>query len=399
MKNKIFVLLVIYSLVILINGCKNYDEPGLINDPNKSYSQSPKISSVSPANSAIAGVREIVINGENFAVNGKDTNWVFIGGKPAPIKSVAANKIVVYRPNVSGTSLTIEVAIPMALGLSKITGYNIEKPIAQFGDFQYENYALMAIEVDNQENLYIATRRKVMKLTPDGINLTTLSTLGSTYAKITDMKLGKDGYLYLLIDKTTLNRINTATGADEIYVTLPNICSVLDFDADKNIYAAKQSGIYVVSSGKSVTSSGKYADVELVELRVYNNYVYVANSNHIWRNKILDTKGTLGDNETVVDLTTTSEFKLCEISHFNIGSDGTIILCLRSHPKYSIFVVESDKSITPFYKVDILPRSVDQLIWGSGRNLYLNRGLTLTRDSLRVFRMGMDKNGAPYLGR
>lgn len=400
MKNKIGGLLLLIIFILQLSSCKNYDEPGLINDPSKTYSPSPKISSVSPANSAMAGVREIIINGENFAANGVDTNWVFIGGRPAPVKSVTTNKIVVHRPNVNGTGLTVEVVIPTALGLAKVTGYEIEKPVAQFGDFQYENYPLTAIEFDGQENMYVGTRRKVLKMTPDGINLTTLASLGSVYAKITDMKLGGDGYLYLLVDKITLHRINITTGAQETFADLPDVVDYLDFDTNKNIYACRSGGIFVLSlATKNVITTNKYVGIDLNAIRVYNGYVYVASLDHIWRNKILDNLGNLGSNETVLDLTTVPTYSKNEISHFNIGEDGTIYLCLRGNLKYSLFVLENDKTITPFYTVDILPHQVDQVIWGSGRHLYLNRGINLPRDSVRIFKMGMDKKGAPYFGR
>jgi hypothetical protein len=400
MKNKILVLFVIVLATQLLSGCKNYDEPALINDPNQSYSQSPVVTSVSPANVATAGVREITINGQNFAVNGKDTNWVYIGGKPVSIKSITSNKIVVYRPTTSGTGLTVEVIIPKALSIGKISNYSLEIPVAQFGDFQYENYALMAIDVDAQENLYIASRRKILKLAADGINLTTLTTLPSAYASISDMKFGSAGkYLYVLVDNSTIYRVNATSGAQEAYVDLPASVDYMDFDSNQNIYAAAQEGLFVVTPQLAITTTGKYNGLASVGVRVVSGYVYLSTATQIWKNKIQDSKGSLGANELFLDITKNASYNKCEISSVSFAADGTPLLCLKNDPKYSLFVLEKDGSIAPYYNENILPKSIDQTIWGSGRYMYLNRGLSLGRDSLRVFRMGMDQKGAPHYGR
>jgi len=401
MKNKITVKIsfgFILAVIVFVGGCTSYDEPPLINAPDRQYSNSPVITNIFPANEAVAGVREISINGQNFAVNGEDTNWVFIGGTDAMIKSITADKIVVYRPPTSG-EVNISVVIPNALNVAKVNKYMIEEPVISFGDFRYQNYDLTAMEVDKNENLFVATRREIWKLAPDGIELTQISRLGSDFAKITDLKFGPDGYLYVAISKRDIYRIDVTTGNEEKYVNIPKTTDRIDFDENMNLYAVRKDGIYVADPAKNMTFNDYYVGTTILELRVFNGYVYSASSDFLWRNKILDNKGTLGESEVVLDLKNVEGFSTCDISSFSIDSDGTILLCLLNNPNYSVFVLEKNGSVTPFYKADILPHSVDQIIYGSGRYMYLNRGISLVRDSIRVYRMGMEKIGAPYYGR
>jgi hypothetical protein len=103
---------------------------------------------------------------------------------------------------------------------------------------------------------------------------------------------------------------------------------------------------------------------------------------------------------------TNSGLNNCYISSFAIDEFGNIYMCLRNHQKYSLFVREADGSVTPFYTDEnILPNTVEKLIWGNSRYLYLSSsslhalGSTLTDAPGRIYRMAMDRNGAPYQGR
>jgi len=401
MKRKFFIkYLITFFVLSFVFACTKYEEPGLINDPNKTYSKSPVVTGVIPKDSAIAGVREIIISGTDFATGGGDTTWVYIGGKPAKIKSISSDRIVIYRPALAddkyGKPIHISVLNPNALGTAKITNYKLEQPVIRYGNFSNYIYNLFAVEVDRQENLFIATRRYVLKF--DGREITQSPQLTNDFARITDLKFGPGGYLYIPVDKADIYRMDVSTWKTEKYVTLPNVTSRIDFDEKGNLYTAKANGIYVVNPDKNIISTQKLNGITIVELRVYNGFVYAASSSALYKIPILDSKGNLGEPQLVIDIKSYPEFSNCDLSSFTISNDGSIYLCLKNHPSYSIFVLEKDNTITPFYVDNILPQRVDQIIWGNSRFVYLNRG-TLLKDSVRVYKMGMDKNGAPYLGR
>lgn len=402
MKNKKIKSLLVFvlPLLILISACTKFDEPALINDPGITYSASPSITSVNPSDSAVAGVREIEINGSNFAVNGKDTNWVIIGGSPARIKSITADKIVIYRPKLDdtkyGTPINISITVPTSLQVANLTNFKIESPIAQYGDFSSKTSPLTAFEVDNQENLYVGTKKTIMKY--DGLDLSSSINLSADFSKFSDMKFGKDGMLYIAAEKTNLFRMDVTTWTSETYATLPAAVLKIDFDANGNIYAGTADGLYVINADKTVTPTNQYGGITIREVRVYNGAVYVGTPAGIFKSDIQDNNGTLGASSQVLDVTGKAGFGGTELNSFAIAADGTFLLCIINYPGYSVFILENDGSITPYYQDDIIPDNIEQIMWGNGNKIYLHRG-SQNRTVTRVLRMGMDKDGAPYLGR
>lgn len=392
------ILILILLIIGALSACEKFVDPPQIYKPDAKYSESPVITSVIPADDAIAGVREIIINGSNFAVNNEDTNWVKIGGVDADIKSITENEIVVYRPSSFGDNLSITVTIPTALSVASVPEYDVEEPIADHGNFSTNAYDLFSIESDLEDNLYIGTRREIQKLSADGIFLSTVGEYPSAFAKITELKFGPEGYLYAALSKKEIYKIDINTGVETEYVKLPKNIEKIDFDKNGNLFAARRDGIYVVQSDLTITETLLYDNERVNELRVYNDYLYVALDEKLSRNKILDDKGNLGEIEEIINLENIEGFGVAEISSFNIDSEGVFVLAIKSHETHSLFVLENDGSLAPFYKADIIPMDIDQIVYGNDRYMYLNRG-SLDSDSLRVFKMGMVNKGAPYLGR
>ncbi len=397
LKSFMFYLL---NIFLMFYGCTEYKEPALINNPNRTYSTDPVVSGVIPPDSAIAGVREITVLGNNFLPETGETLWVYIGGKQALIKNISSDRIIVHRPALKddkyGIPVHISVVKTNALGTAKITNYKVEKPFIRYGNFSNYIYNLFAIEVDKQENLYIATRRRIIKF--DGFDLIESPQLSNDFAKITDLKFGPGGFLYVLIEKADIYRVDVNTWKPEKFITLPNVVSRLDFDANGNLYAAKDKSIYVVNPDKTIFHTQKLDGVNVVELRVYNNNIYAASRTSLYKIPLIDKNGNLGEVVQILNLQGIQSLSNCEITSFTISQEGTFYMCLKNHPKYSLFVLENDGSVTPFYADNILPPLINQITWGNGRFVYLNRG-TLVRDSVRVYKMGMDRIGATYLGR
>lgn len=404
MKRRKFVILISVIIISALIKCSNYEEPPLIYNPeNLNYAPSPKVSSINPKDSARAGIREIVINGENFGTTSDNNTSVFIGGKIAEIKSLSPNQIVIYRPQLElakyNKPLDVVISVQKALELAKIKNYKINTPYEQYGDFTNYTYNLFAIEVDKQENLYIATRRALLKY--DGNEIIRIGgQLPRDFSKVTDLKFGPGGFLYALVSKNILYRLNPNTAAEEKYITLPKVCDRLDFDQFNNIYTAKKDGLFIVKPDKSVITTNLYQRVIITDIRVFNDYLYITSADNVWRHKILDNNGTLGNQELVLNVKKLGvDFNRATIGSITFDKDGMMLLVIKNHPDYSLFVLENDGTLSPYYKANILPKFVDQIVWGNEYYLYLNRGITLTRDSVRVYRMGMANTSAPYYGR
>ena len=399
-RKKLINIIILSSLIIFFfsNSCNEFEEPSSISEPTLDYAASPVITNLAP-DAAIAGVRYIEILGSNFAVNSDDTTYVYIGGEKAQIKSITSQQIVVDRPVNYGDNVAIRVMVPSALAVGKIDNYKIEVPISDLGDFSRENYDLTAIAVAPNDELYLATRRAILHLSSDGVNLTEIANLGSTFATITDMKFGPGGYLYLLVGKRDIYRLNPAVGTDEHYADLSENADYFDFDENNNIFLGDRDGLWVVNTDKTETFTGYHEDAAIKCVRVYNGYVYVATAKTLSRNQILNATGSIGTTEQVVDLEDVPGFAGADIGSFTMDLNGMMLLCLKQIAGNSLFVLEDDYTITPYYSANILPSSVDQIIYGRDRYMYLNRGITLGRDSVRVHKMGMQFKGAPYLGR
>jgi hypothetical protein len=392
-------------MLICFAACNEYNEPGAIFVPDKPYPASPVIQSVTPANSAVAGVREITIAGSNFSTVA-DSNWVIIGGQRALIKSASANSLVIYRPPTFGTGLSLKVEVPSTLSAAVVNNYTIEEPISQFGDFTLTPRAFFCMDLDKQGNMWMASRQYFYKLSADAYTLTTYMT-NTTFLKdkkfveFYDVKVGPDGFVYTTVkNKPEIYRIDPVTAADpEIYVTLPSNTAKMDFNSNGDIYSGQANGIFLVKPDKSVSAVGDYGtSTSFVEIRVINGFVYAMDSTTMYKSAI-DSGGTLGNKQVVYNIASSSNISSCTMSSFAMAEDGTIYLCVKKHPQYSIFVLESDGSATPYYFDNILPINVDQIIWGSTKTMFLSRGRSAVTADPRLYRMGMDKNGVPNLGR
>lgn len=407
----LYLLFSVSFIFFLSNGCKDYKEPDIIYNPNTvDNTKNPVINSVTPSGTAIAGVREITILGDNFTTG--DTTWVFVGANSsAIIKSITKTQIDLYRPTNFGNSLDIKVVVPSVDVVGKLSNYNIESPIDSLLIFRVGSGIpdFFAMDIDKNGTYWVCSPREIDTVTADGLLFGTFKDknngLTTAFNSFTDMKFGRGGYLYTLVGRPDIYRISTKNSSirPQIYATLPGNTSKLDFDANGNLYTGGNTGLYVVtpntdSTGTNPTLPAGYTGVTFIEIRVFNNYVYVADSKNLWRSSI-DGNGGVGSQEQLVNLNNLSGLESYAISSFNLDSDGIVYLCLTNHPQYSLFVLESDGSVTPFYVDNIIPINVKQILWGyNSRYLYLNRS-KMVSSGMRIYRVGMKKAGATNYGR
>ena len=410
-KINIIYYVLIGSLIVLlfIGSCNEYKEPPMITEPVIEYADNPTITAISPSEVAVAGVRDITISGTNFATDGgMDTTIVYIGGELANIKNITSNQIVIYRPVIFGENLMIRVVVPSALNVGGLDGYDVEEPILKFGDFSRQAYDLYAIAVSETEDLYIATSYKILHLTSDGINLKTMAILNPvTFGTITDMKCGPGGYLYLLTGRKKMYRLmpnpditdSTYADSDIHYADLSKNSEFFDFDANDNIFFGRRDGLWKLHNDTSESYTGYYDDIPIKAINVFNGYVYVATAGKLSRNQIIDQEGNLGPIEEIVDIKSKPSWSSAEISSFTMDENGNVMFCLKYVSGNSIFILEQDGSVTPYYINNILPTKVDQIVYGQGNHIFLNRGITLGgseySDSVRVYKMGMQFESAP----
>ena len=422
--------------LIFLSACNEFNAPSALWDPNKPFPISPVISSVLPPNTAVAGVREITIIGQNFSkhldtTNNLDSMFVRFGSQQAVIKSISTtlDTIVVYRPSTYG-SLNINVMYPAADSIAHYP-YNLENPISSLaGVSGIVSTNLLVMEADKGDTIWIGSMSAgaaklgyIYKLLPDGVTLTVFKDTSYLIPSINkkptdfansfaDLKFGPGGFLYATFAKVnSIYCMYPDSNAPKIYATLSaNSTAKFDFDDNNNLYTGNSNGLFLVKTDRSNTSVGDYTGITFGEVRVIKEpsnekYVYALvgatatpqTFTALYKSKI-DLDGTVENKQLVYNISTDTTVKGCTISSFNVKADGTVLLSLLNNTNYSLFVLEKNGSILPYYNdITILPIGIDQLIWGNDRYLYLSRGKTNT--SVRLYKMGIEQNGAQYLGR
>ena len=366
--------------------------------------------------------------------NGTDTPWVYIGGVPALVKNMQDASLTIYRPALATANydkaIYVSVTDPKMLTLSSSQSYEVATPGIITGSYGTVNFPLLAVEFDSQENLYTTANKNVYKTDFGGVTQTIILTpanlLSSDYTLTTDMRFGPGGVgknLFMAVGNNYIARVaaldppNSKTKPSKL--STPGVVSQLDFDENGNIYVAGNANLYTAdtsvgnSNAPTFTAISGYSGVgSLVRIRVVkgsgNEYIYIADSTHIW--KAVLSGGSLTMGSPVVDLSTHPELSGSTLSSFEVDANGSLYLCLLNNPNGSLFFVESDGSITAYYKdVNILPNTVQKIVWGNSNTLSSgNSCLYLISCNLqsggayaagRIYRMYLNKNGAPYNGR
>jgi hypothetical protein len=386
------------SLIVVITGCE-YNAPTAMYYQKQKATIKTSITKLDPDTEAGAGVNYITIIGENFSPV-QEHNKVYFDGYEAEIVSNSATAITVRRPNKSGDSITVKVVTDSALEIAQYQGYKISSVFSPWGGF-IGNDALNAVAVDKNENVYViqGVPSTVYKVTPDGEN----SVIGEASKTATDAKIGPAGDLYLLMNQKTISRMNVNTGEETEWIDVGKRVSYGDFDSNGNFYVSgRRCGIIVIAPDNSAKTIDVYLRDEIFCVRVYEGYVYLLVETAapdentpklaIWKHKILDSAGTLGDKELALDIATTGEYAESTINDFTFSQDGTMYI--GTEYVQPVLVVKPDLSMDMLYK-NILPGRAIKLVWGNGSYIYMIEG----GDENNLLRVDIGAAGAPYYGR
>jgi hypothetical protein len=408
------------SLVVLI-GCK-YDVAEPMWDKSAATSTAVTITSIEPTQEALPGVNTITIHGSGFTgaidtsvihnvATGKDTSIAYNGVRfnnvNAEVIEFSSTSIKVRRPNLSGDSITVNVAATQALLEVKSGLYKIDPVKTQYGSF-VANVPLSTVTVDNAGNLYVVetTTRYLWKIASDGQKT---QVGGATFALTrvpSDVKMGPDNKLYYLNNgfpntkEIRMVDLNLPTGVDSLWCTLNPVKNVIcgDFDANGYFYTGgRRSGIVVIRPDRSQRADGYYATDTISNVRVFNGYVYIADRTAIWRHSISDTS-KVGAPEQVLDLTQ-GIFASRLVKTFSFSADGSKMYIGTDSPDPILIATDAmNIPITPdrvdiLYK-GILPSYCKQFCFGN--MLYMISGNVSPAVAWTVYQVDVGTTGAPY---
>lgn len=394
----VVVLFLITTVTIIITGCK-YDVAEPLWDQDYQLSSSPVIDGIEPPDGAAPGVNKIVIHGENFVGISSDHSVYFeipnTTSLLAELVEVTPTSITVRRPNLVTQSAMIKINSDSAGLVVKYGPYRIDPVVEEYGSF-LENLELRSVTVDNEENLYVteALSRLIWKITPAGAK-----TIVDTASRPpTSAFIGPNGWLYLLSQNRSIERVDLTTGelADWHRLASNRQLRYGDFDPYGYLYAGGiRTDLWVIAPDSTSSSAGIYTQDSILFVHVYNDYVYLAaagdNGRFIYRHSI-DASGNLGTQELVLNWQET-EFAARVPRSIAFASDGTMFIGTDSADPLLLFD-PTTKDMDIFYK-SILQPYCKQFNWGTGNYLYMISGNSAPAQQWTVFRVDMGKTSAP----
>jgi glucose/arabinose dehydrogenase len=264
------------------------------------------------------------------------------------------------------------------------SGYGISEAARLYGKLPKKNWVEF-ITVDRDENVYLLNKTKDVSRLDTGEYQTAFGMRKYT-GKATDMKFGPDGSIYMSqLNNPMLYKIDPTGGDTKKVANFTVNINGFDFDANGIAYGgAAKTGLSALQPDLTARTVGDYGDVSIIlsGVRVYRNYVYVADDDTLWKSPITGTDGSVGPKEMVFRMKQTREYAGSKILSFALGEDGTLYVA-TDHAD-AVFLVYPNGGVEPLYKGIMMPNS-GLLAWGFGHYLYLNMKLDpATNDLMRI---------------
>ena len=379
-KKTILLKIVSFIIAVFIISCDDVNTSSVF-DEDANEGNTPVISSVEPAEFALAGYDEITISGDNFSeeLDNIEGNKVYFNNEPAQIISASKNEIKVISPVLGGDDFSIKVVVANALNFGEFAPYKLKLIAERISVIAViDNITAMAMDVDNNLYIHLLTDN-VYKISSGGAR--------EEYAQIpfpkaSDMKYGKEDYLYILrSNNQTLYRIPPGGGDAEEYITFTNRMRGFDFDQQQNIYAVgTRTGAHVYTNSGSFKESNSFNGLDVWEVKTHGEYLYVAargSGGGIFRAQIVSSDGDLGIEEEVFNWNDAIQFSDKDILGFGISAEGDIIVTTSNTPD-PILKISAEGVPTPLYEGVLIPEEVSSvpvtnIVWGNGDSFFVSR--------------------------
>ncbi len=400
--NKFFMIAFLITIAIFasISGCKyNVAEP--LWEQSYTPPGSPTVTGIIPVGEAKGGVNYITITGQNFADSG---NIVYFNRLVAEIVSNSSSQIVVRRPNLVSDSCVATVVTPGAYLSAKSQPYKIDQVTQHYGNFLAPTIKVNTVTVDSAGNLYATIgnlTNDIYKITPGGVK-TKIGKVGVNTP--TEARISPDGkrlvFFYGFTKMLSIDLNGADTAATQWYKSSTKVLKYADFDEHGIMYGGgRASGLVTMkTSDSSYTVNSTYGSDVITGIRVCNDYVYVIDTNaaskKIYRHQIMDSNGTLGSQELVLDWMTT-KFSNRLITGITFSADGSYMYIATAADDPLLILTMATGNLDILYK-GILAGYINSITSSPGNFLYLSTGNSaLSNYPYTAYQVDVGTPGAP----
>ncbi len=362
-------------------GCDSGPAPSLY-DPDRPSGPDPAITSIEPAEFALAGVDIVTLAGSNFSADAAN-NLVYFNEVRAEVAEASPTSLKVKAPATPGADIEVRVSVLGAENYSNGIAYRLEAAVESFGEIAgFEEP--FSITSDLAGNLYVSMNVNgrsagVLRMAPDG----TRSPFIESNFIWRSMAYGVDDMLYAVRGVRAVFRFMEG-GRQQVWVAVPDNAvrlSAMTFDPDNNMWAGgNNENIYRIAPDKSVEAFPFEANVRA--LRFFDGYLYAAatrdNASGIWRWPVAG--GEPGAAERYFDVTGANGAEALALAFATNGD-----LFVGTNGADPVLLVEPGGEGSVLYPGLLLPSAVS-FAWGDAPNLYMVQGRTdtTTPDLIRI---------------
>lgn len=377
--------------ILLVAGCDTAEGPSLYDPIEKGTYQPPRpdpvLTAITPApGQALAGVTELVLNGQNFTPSA-DSTFVYFNGARQPVLEVTPTAIRMRAPNMPVSGLKVRVSVLRAENFSPTLEYALLPAVERLGD-----QALTAVPVgltsDDAGNAYLSflldgAGAGIRKSTPDGTYSQYATPTSSTYPGLAYS--ATTGLLGVRNVRAVFRIAEGASATGTTFFVFPNAAlrlRALDIDEAGNIWT----GGAGVSSLFRITPAGTSTEVALpggsgsvLAIEARNDFVYVsvvsadaAPVNRIYRYAL--NGSSVGAAQEVVNVS--AMYPLVQVTALAFTSSGDLFMGTSR-----VNSASSQENVTPILELPsggtlgelydgLLVGDVVGLAWGNGTFLY-----------------------------
>ncbi|MBI5472961.1 MAG: IPT/TIG domain-containing protein [Ignavibacteriae bacterium] len=395
----------------LLIGCKE-EPPASLYNQNVGQGPTPVITTVAPADSALAGVTEITITGQNFSPV-KQNNFVYFNSALGTILQASATSLVVKAPLLIADSVGLKIATQGVELFSNAIRYKLNAAVIEFGTLASTVEDPQGMTCDSSGNLYVSLLTSlgsglgVKKVTPAGVRTDYAPPFSSAVNKWTSMKVGPGGYIYATSNRNAVFRISNVGGSSAPWANTGSVgvavTSDLDFDNLGNIWACGDTNKIVRitpgAPGSPAASQRAFpfaGDVRAV--RFFQNHLYLAAKNdtiwNIWKMRVIS-GDSVGARELYFNFT--QRFGATATPYCITFSNSGELLVGTDSSAGSLVIVHQNGTGEKFYP-GVVTGKIVSLAYGKGTEMYISRTGFATA-MMKTMRVNTQMQGAPYYGR